>query len=322
MENTSILIHSSMELSADVQQLHQQAEVHLSNSKAKNTKRAYTSDWQLFTDWCTTHTLVELPATPETIAYYLTFLSSSSKASTIKRKMTAISQRHLSANLESPTKHPLVQGVWQGIQRSIGIKEVGKEALWLADLRQVVGILPDTLIGTRNRALLVNGWAGALRRSELVGIDVEHLRFTSDGLVLTIEHSKTDQQGAGQVIALPYGSNRSTCPVRSMKEWLEESKITNGPVFRRMDRHGNLYERMTAQSVRLIVQKNCQLAGLTATSYGAHSLRSGFCSTAAKAGKSEHQIMRQTRHKQSSSLQRYIKHGTIFEDNAASGIGL
>lgn len=322
MENKSIIIHSTTKLSADVQQLHQQAEVHLSNSKAKNTKKAYTSDWQLFIDWCAAHNLVELPATPETIAYYLTFLSSSSKASTIKRKMTAISQRHVSANWESPTKHPLVQGVWQGIQRSIGIKEVGKEALWLADLRQVIGILPNTLIGTRNRALLVNGWAGALRRSELVGIDVEHLRFTSDGLVLTIEHSKTDQQGAGQVIALPYGSNRSTCPVRSMQEWLSASGITSGPVFRRMDRHGNLYERLTDQSVRLIVQKNCQEAGLPASSYGAHSLRSGFCSTAAKAGKSEHQIMRQTRHKQSSSLQRYIKHGTIFEDNAASGIGL
>lgn len=302
--------------------LHQQAEVHLANSKAKNTKKAYTSDWQLFTEWCKEYTLAELPATPETIAYYLTFLSSSSKASTIKRKMTAISQRHLSANLESPTKHPLVQGVWQGIQRSIGIKEVGKEALWLTDLRQVVSILPDTLIGTRNRALLVNGWAGTLRRSELVGIDVEHMRFTSDGLVLTIEHSKTDQQGAGQVIALPYGRNRSTCPVRSMQEWLSASGITNGQVFRRMDRHGNLYERLTDQSVRLIVQKNCQKAGLLATSYGAHSLRSGFCSTAAKAGKSEHQIMRQTRYKQSSSLRRYIKQGTIFEDNAASGIGL
>lgn len=109
MERKSLIIHSSTELSADVQQLHQQAEVHLANSKARNTKKAYTSDWQLFTDWCLAHNLVELPATPETIAYYLTFLSSSSKASTIKRKMTAISQRHLSANLESPTKHPLVQ---------------------------------------------------------------------------------------------------------------------------------------------------------------------------------------------------------------------
>ena len=322
MEHNPITIQPSTALSADVQQLHQQAEVHLTNSKATNTKRAYTSDWRLFTDWCATHGLQELPATPETIAYYLTFLGSSHKASTIKRKMAAISQRHKSANLESPTGHPLVQGVWQGIQRTIGTRESGKEALWLADLRQVVGILPNDLMGIRNRALLVIGWAGALRRSELVGIDVEHMRFTADGLMLTIEHSKTDQQGAGQVIALPYGSNRSTCPVRSVQEWLSASGITSGPLFRRIDRHGNLYERLTAQSVRLIVKKNCQEAGLPSASYGAHSLRSGFCSTAAKAGKSEHQIMRQTRHKQSSSLQRYIKHGTIFEDNAASGIGL
>lgn len=322
MENQSNIIRSSSKLSADVKQLHQQARVHLANSKADNTKKAYTSDWQLFAQWCEANELQALPAIPETMVYYLTFLGQSCKASTIKRKMTAISQRHETAGLESPTKSPLVHGVWQGLQRTIGIKEVGKEALWLQDLRQVVGILPETLLGYRDRALLVNGWAGALRRSELIGLDVEHIRFTRDGLVVTIEHSKTDQKGAGQVIALPYGSNRSTCPVRSMEVWLSESGITSGPIFRRMDRHGNLYDRLTGQSVRLIVQKYCNRAGLPAESYGAHSLRSGFCSTAAKAGKSEHQIMRQTRHKQSSSLQRYIKYGTIFEDNAASGIGL
>ncbi|MFB5089493.1 site-specific integrase [Psychrobacillus sp. PGGUH221] len=233
-----------------------------------------------------------------------------------------ISQRHESASFESPTKTPLVQGVWQGIQRTIGIKETGKEALWLNDLRQLVSVLPSTPLGIRDCALLVTGWAGALRRSELIGLDVEHIRFTRDGLVVTIEHSKTDQQGAGQLIALPYGSNRATCPVRSMQEWMSKSGITSGPIFRRMDRHGNMYDRLTAQSVRLIVQKYCDKAGLSANSYGAHSLRSGFCSTAAKAGKSEHQIMRQTRHRQSTSLQRYIKYGTIFEDNAASGIGL
>lgn len=322
MEQQPIIIRSTTELSADVRQLHQQAEKHLANSMAANTKKAYTSDWQLFTQWCAVNKLQALPATKETMVYYLTFLGQSYKASTIKRKMTAISQGHETAGMESPMKSPLVQGVWQGIQRTIGIKEVGKEALWLQDLRQVVGVLPDTLIGFRDRALLVIGWAGALRRSELIGLDVEHIRFTRDGLVVTIEHSKTDQQGAGQVIALPYGSNRLTCPVRSMQEWIEESGITSGPIFRRMDRHGNLYNRLTAQSVRLIVQKYCEKAGLPAASYGAHSLRSGFCSTAAKAGKSEHQIMRQTRHKQSTSLQRYIKHGTIFEDNAAIGIGL
>jgi integrase len=309
-------------LTTPLQELHTLAETHLTNSKADNTKKAYGSDWQLFVQWCEAHSLEALPASPETLVYYLTFLGQTCKASTIKRKMTSISRRHDSMTYASPTKTALVQGVWQGIQRTIGIKENGKEALWLHDLRQIVGVIPPTRIGMRDLALFVLGWAGAFRRSELVALDVEDIRFTRDGLIIQIEKSKTDQQGAGQEVALPYGSNRLTCPVRSLQEWLSASNITSGPIFRRMDRHGNIYDRLTDQSVRLIVQKHCKEVGLPFESFGAHSLRSGFCSSAAKAGKSEHQIMRQTRHKQSSSLQRYIKHGTIFEDNAASGIGL
>jgi len=312
----------SRSLSTSLQELHTLAEIHLTNSKAANTKKAYGSDWQLFVHWCEANSREALPASQETLVYYLTYLGKTCKASTIKRKMTAISQRHETGKYDSPTKTPLVQGVWQGIQRTIGVKETGKEALWLHDLRQIAEVIPTTRIGMRDLALFVLGWAGAFRRSELVGLDVEDIRFTRDGLIIQIEKSKTDQQGEGQEVALPYGSNRLTCPVRSLKEWLSVSGITNGPIFRRMDRHGNIYDRLTDQSVRLIVQKHCKEVGLPFESFGAHSLRSGFCSSAAKAGKSEHQIMRQTRHKQSSSLQRYIKHGTIFEDNAASGIGL
>lgn len=309
-------------LTTHLQELHTLAETHLTNSKAVNTKKAYGTDWRLFVHWCQDHALESLPASEETVVYYLTFLSQTSKASTIKRKMTAISQRHETANYASPTKTPLVQGVWNGIQRTIGVKEIGKDALWLQDLRQLVHVLPPSRIGIRDHALLVIGWAGAFRRSELVAINVEDIQFTQDGLIIQIGKSKTDQTGAGQEVALPYGSNPLTCPVRSLKEWLIEADITEGPVFRRIDRHGNLYDRLTAQSVRLIVQKYCKEVGLPYEAFGAHSLRSGFCSSAAKAGKTEHQIMKQTRHKQSSSLQRYIKLGTIFEDNAASGIGL
>lgn len=319
MKEIQLVNHS---LTTDLQELHSLAETHLNNSKADNTKKAYGSDWQLFVQWCGDHSLETLPASEETIVYYLTFLSQTSKASTIKRKMTAISQRHETAKYDSPTKTPLVQGVWNGIQRTIGVKETGKEALWLPDLRQLVQVLPPSVIGKRDHALLVIGWAGAFRRSELVALDVEDIQFTQDGLIIQIEKSKTDQTGAGQEVALPYGSNPMTCPVRSLKEWLTEADLANGPVFRRIDRHGNIYDRLTAQSVRLIVQKYCKIIGLSFEAFGAHSLRSGFCSSAAKAGKSEHQIMKQTRHKQSSSLQRYIKLGTMFEDNAASGIGL
>ncbi len=312
-----------MNLSTEIVDLHNAAKKHLEHSKAENTKRAYGSDWQQFVSWCDENHLESLPATAETVSYYITYLGKEHKASTIKRKMTAISQRHKTARYPSPTKSVLVKGVWDGLLRDIGKREEGKEALWLQDLRRIVEVLPeDRIIGIRNRAILVVGWAGAMRRSEIVSLNVEDLTFTRDGLLVLIRTSKTDQFGEGQEIALPYGSNPLTCPVRSMQDWLEASGITSGAIFRGIDRHGNIKERLTDQSVRLVVRKCCEKVGLDPDNYGAHSLRSGFCSTAARAGKNEHQIMRQTRHRKADSLNRYIKYGTLFEDNPASGIGL
>lgn len=310
-------------LSTEILELQDEAKKHLANSKATNTKRAYRSDWTQFSEWCKKNGLVDLPAEPETLVYYITFLGKTLKASSIKRKMTAISQRHETAGYPSPTKTALVKGVWEGLQRTIGIKEEGKEAIWIDELRRIVqAIDKHTLIGIRNRTLLVLGWAGALRRSELVSLDIEDISKTRDGLILHLNQSKTDQKGEGQEIALPYGSNPLTCPVRSLEDWLDASGISEGAIFRRIDRHGNIYGRLTSQSVRLIVRKSCEAIGMNAERYGAHSLRSGFCSTAAKAGKAEHQIMKQTRHKRSDSLQRYIRKANLFDDNAASGIGL
>lgn len=310
-------------LSTEILDLQKEAKMHLENSKSKNTKMAYRTDWKQFSEWCKKNGLNNLPADAETVVYYITYLGKTLKASSIKRKMTAISQRHETAGYPSPTKTPLVKGVWEGLQRSIGIKEEGKDALWLEDLRKVIeGVPKDKLIGIRNRALLVVGWAGALRRSEIVNLNVEHIKKTHEGIVLNLIQSKTDQKGEGQVVALPYGSNPNTCPVRLLEAWLAASDISEGALFRRIDRHGNILGRLTPQSVRLIVKNCCEKVGLDPDKYGAHSLRSGFCSTAAKVGKAEHQIMKQTRHKRSDSLQRYIKKANLFDDNAASGIGL
>jgi site-specific recombinase XerD len=321
--NFELQNHDNQSLSAEILELQEEAKKHLSNSKAENTKRAYRNDWTQFSQWCEENGFHDLPAEPETLVYYITFLGKTLKASSIKRKMTSISQRHETIGYSSPTKTSLVKGVWDGIQRSIGIKEEGKDALWLDDLRKLIEAIPqDTLSGIRNRALLVLGWAGALRRSELVGLNSEDVSNTRDGLILHLNRSKTDQNGEGQDIALPYGSNPLTCPVRSLEDWLATSEISEGPLFRRIDRHGNIFGRLTPQSVRLIVKQCCETVGMDSEKYGAHSLRSGFCSTAAKAGKAEHQIMKQTRHKRSDSLQRYIKKITLFDDNAASGIGL
>ncbi|MEA3318424.1 MAG: site-specific integrase [Bacillota bacterium] len=308
-------------LSTEILELQEEAKKHLANSKADNTKRAYRSDWTRFSKWCEKNEFCDLPATPETLVYYITYLGKTLKASSIKRKITAISQRHETAGYSGPTKTALVRGVWDGIQRSIGTKEEGKEALWLDELRQIIQtISQDKIIGVRNRAMLVMGWAAA--RSELVTLNVEDILITRDGLILDLGSSKTDQKGEGQDVALPYGSYRLACPVRSIEDWLATSCITEGPLFRRIDRHENIMGRLTPQSVRLIVRDCCEKVGLNPERYGAHSLRSGFCSTAAKAGKAEHQIMKQTRHKRSDSLQRYIKKANLFDDNASSGIGL
>ena len=322
-DDFEIQTQNTTELSSDIQELRYEAGQHLTNSKSLNTQKAYASDWKQFDNWCTSHSFSPLPAQPETVVYYITMLGKIRKASTIKRQMTAISQRHETAGHPSPTKTPLVRGVWEGLQRKIGIKEEGREALWLYELRQVIESLPhETLIGIRNRALLVIGWAGALRRSELVKLNFEDISKTRNGLILNLYQSKTDQKGEGQQVALPFGSNPLTCPVRSFEDWVSAAGITEGPMFRRIDRHGNMMNRLTAQSVRLIVRKYCEEVGLDPNKYGAHSLRSGFCSQAARSGKAEHQIMRQTRHKRSDSLQRYIKQANLFDDNAASGIGL
>jgi integrase len=322
-DEQALQIRDSGTLSNEVRELQEEARNHLANSKAENTKRAYRNDWIQFSRWCVKNGFGDLPSEPETIVYYITYLGNSLKASSIKRKMTAISQRHETAGYPSPTKTAVVKGVWDGIQRSIGIKEDGKDALWLQELRLMIDAIPqDQLIGIRNRALLVIGWAGALRRSELVALNVEDITKTRDGLILHLNRSKTDQKGEGHDVAFPYGSNPLTCPVRSLEDWLAASEISEGPLFRRMDRHGNILGRLTPQSVRLIVRNCSEKVGLDPERYGAHSLRSGFCSQAAKAGKAEHQIMKQTRHKRSDSLQRYIKKVSLFDDNAASGIGL
>jgi site-specific recombinase XerD len=158
-------------------------------------------------------------------------------------------------------------------------------------LRKVIEALPkDKLIGIRNRALLVIGWAAALRRSELVGINIEDISKTRNGLIIYLNRSKTDQKGQGQDVALPYGSNPLTCPVRSFEDWITASGLMEGPLFRRIDRHGNIMGRLTPPTVRMVVKNSCETVGLDPKRYGAHSLRSGFCSQAARAGKAEYNV--------------------------------
>jgi integrase len=187
----------------------------------------------------------------------------------------------------------------------------------------MIATLPDNLLGQRDACLLLLGFASATRRSELVALDVADVADTNDGLVVTVRRSKTDQEGAGREIGIPYGANPATCPVRAFRAWLEVSEITEGPLFRPINRHGQLGEtRLSDQSVAAVVKRTAEAAGLDPKLVAGHSLRSGMATSAARAGATEVEIMNQTGHKSLPVLRRYVRRGSLFNGNAAGKLGL
>lgn len=192
-----------------------------------------------------------------------------------------------------------------------------------SQLRAASGALPASLLGKRDRALLLLGFAGAFRRSELAGLEVRDLAFAEDGLEVTLRRSKTDQEGKGSKKGIPYGSDPKTCPVRAVRAWLEASGIAEGPVFREVTRHGHVEAApLSGRSIARVVKRSAEAAGLDPAGFSGHSLRAGLATAAAKAGKSTHAIMRQTGHKSADMVARYVREASLFEDNAAAGIGL
>lgn len=310
-----------------------EARGHVENSKAQNTRRAYQSDWADFTEWCRQHGLTALPALPETVALYLTGGAKGLRASTLQRRLSTVSQAHQAAGHESPTKHAQVRAVWQGIRRAKGTAARGKAPALTQDVRAMVEALPGLERGKplarRDRCLLLLGFAGAMRRSELVGLDVEDVTETGDGLVVTIRKSKTDQEGQGRKVGIPYGSTPLTCPVRALRDWrdgLAAAGITDGPLFREVDRHGNVGQtRLTGQVVARVVKRALVAAGrdpAAVAAFAGHSLRAGLATQAAIAGASERSIQEQTGHKSLVILRRYIRDGSLFRENAAAKVGL
>jgi integrase len=288
-----------------------------------NTRRAYQADWQEFSAWCRAHDRAALPASPETVALYLSSQAAYLKASTLTRRLSAISQAHKAAALPSPTADPAVRSVHSGIRRAHGTAQEGKAPVLTADLRAMVATLPESPLGVRDRALLLLGFAGAFRRSELVGLDVEDLTAGRDGLTVRIRRSKTDQEGQGRTIGIPYGSRPATCPVRALQEWLAVTSLSIGPLFRPFDRHGRIRGgRLSDRAVARIVQRTAAAAGLDPTRYAGHSLRAGLATSAAAAGVSERAIMAQTGHKSLTMVRRYIRDGSLFNENAAADVGL
>lgn len=300
-----------------------QANTYVSAAKAKNTVRSYQSDWKQFTLWCDSFGLRSLPTTEEAYALYLTNLAKEGyKASTIQRRISAITQAHTAAGYESPNTNK-INLVWAGIKRTIGTEEKGKEPLILDTLKQILDVIPNRLLGVRDRALLLLGFAGAFRRSELISIDVEDIKPVKEGILISLKKSKTNQEGKEEVVAIPYGENPNTCPVQAVMNWLQAGNIDEGPLFRSINRHEQVSKkRLSDKAVAMIVKKYVEEVGLSHEDFSGHSLRSGFATTAAMQGKSERAIMKQSRHKSSYMVRKYIRHTSLFEENAATDIGL
>jgi integrase len=302
----------------------ERAAEYASRSKSAATIKAYASGWRDFLQFCQQREVSPLPASDETVAAYLAALADrGAKAATIARRLVVISQAHKAADLTSPTTSSLVSRTHAGIRRSLGTAQNGKAPAVVDDLKRMLEKVPSTRVGLRDRALLLVGFAGAFRRSELVSLDLADLEFSRAGLVITLRKSKTDQEGRSRRIGIPYGSAEATCPVRSLQAWLESAHIADGPVFRALDRFQRVQPgRLSDASVARVVKRRAKAVGLDPTRYGGHSLRAGLATSAAAAGASERVIMAQTGHRSADMVRRYIRDGSLFNDNAAASVGL
>ena len=305
--------------------LHQQARAFLRASKAASTLRAYRSDWQHFAAWCGSRNASSLPAVPETVALYLVALAGTHRRSTITRRLTSIAKAHAAAGHPNPatTSHIVVAETLQGIRRTLGTAQPGKTPLLTADLIKVLAHTPNSLSGIRDRALLLAGYTGGLRRSELAALAVEDLAWVSEGAVLTLRRSKTDQEGQGRKVAIPKGAHAATCPVSALREWVEVAGITSGALFREVDRHGKLGgSSLHSDSVGAILKRAVARAGFDPAEFAGHSLRAGFATQAARNGASAFDIMRQTGHRSTATVSRYVRNAQIFRDAPAAKLGL
>jgi site-specific recombinase XerD len=288
--------------------------------KAPATRRAYRCDFQAFRVFCLARGVDALPGRPETVAAYLAHeAEKGSAASTITRRCAAIRYAHRLADLEPPTNSEHVRATLRGIRRAIGAAPARKTPVLAEQARAMALAAPDSLKGLRDRALLLLGFAGAFRRSELVALDVADLEETDDGYKVTIRRSKTDQEGHGATIAIVRGS--ATCPVKAMKAWLAAAGISEGPVFRPVAKGGRLgARRLTDKSVCDLVKAYAGQLGLKASDFGAHSLRAGFLTSAARRGASVFKMRDVSRHKSMDVLQAYVRDAELFRDHAGAGL--
>ncbi len=313
------------ELTTDLKLLHEATLNNLKNSKADNTLRAYKSDFKDFSIFCSKHGLNSLPTEPKIVSLYLTHLSKSSKISTLRRRLVSISMVHKLKGHYLDTKHPIIVENLMGIRRAKGSIQKGKKPLLINHLKLIINVINqqnnEELKKLRDKSIILIGFGGGFRRTELISINYEDLEFVSEGLKIFIKKSKTDQLGEGMIKGLPYFTNDIYCPVKNLKKWLEISKIKSGPIFRRFSKGLSLTDkRLTDQSVVLLMKEYLNLAGIENRNFAGHSLRSGFATVAAESGANERSIMAMTGHKSTQMVRRYIRESNIFKNNALNKI--
>ena len=313
------------ELTTELKSLHEATLNNLKSSKAKNTLRAYKSDFRDFETFCSKHSFNSLPTEPKIISLYLTKLSKNSKISTIKRRLVSISMLHKLKGHYLDIKHPVVVENLMGIKRIKGSFQKGKKPILISHLKSIINIIDELKIDEikklRDKSIILVGFGGGFRRTELISIDHEDLEFVSEGLKIRIQRSKTDQFGEGMIKGIPYFTNEIYCPVINLQKWLEISKIKSGPIFRRFSKGSSITNnRLTDQSVVLLIKKYLNLAGIENTNFSGHSLRSGFATVAAEFGADERSIMAMTGHKTTQMVRRYIREANIFKNNALNKV--
>ena len=285
----------------------------LKNSKSLNTLRAYQSDYKDFLLFCSKNGFQAMPTQPKILSIYLTHLSSFSKYSTLKRRLASISILHKTKGHYIDTKHPVIIENLMGIKRRNGSNQKGKKPLLINDLKKIINSIHQSneksLKKVRDKALVLIGFSGGFRRSELVSLEFEDIEFVSEGVKIFVKRSKTDQSGEGMTKAIPYFDNHDFCPVLALKNWMELVDIKNGKIFNISDKN-----------VALIIKKYANYAGLDSNKYAGHSLRSGFATSTAESGADERNIMAMTGHKSTEMVRRYIKEANLFKNNALNKI--
>ena len=315
------------ELVTNLKKLHEETLENLKSSKANNTLRAYKSDFRDFGVFCGKHGFNPLPTEPKIVSLYLTHLSANSKISTLRRRLVSIGVVHKIKGHYLDTKHPIIIENLMGIKRKKGSIQTGKKPILINHLKQIINVIDEQKIEKikklRNKTLILIGFGGGFRRTELVSINYEDMDFIEEGVKIIVRKSKTDQFGEGMIKGLPYFSNEKYCPATNLKNWLTLSKIKTGPIFRRFAKGSILTNhRLTDQSVALIIKDCLKLAGIENQNFSGHSLRSGFATVAAESGADERSIMAMTGHKTTQMVRRYIKDANLFKNNALNKVKL